>query len=224
LIGADVRDSCGKSVSSETPKAQLRWGRTACGKGVPGEFYLNFFHCNPSWIEEICDTPAELLAGRDTADACVEEAWQAVGGKGADFWNRLKRLLNKKAVAKLSFYVFLFLLWIRYWIEEICDTPAELLASRDTADACVEEAWQAVGGKGADFWNQLKRLLNKKAVAKLSFYVFLLFYEYVIGLKKFATLLPNYWLAETPQTLASRRLGRQSAERERISEINWNVF
>ncbi|MBR8644655.1 hypothetical protein KEH51_09775 [[Brevibacterium] frigoritolerans] len=42
------------------------------------------------------------------------------------------------------------------------------------------------------------------------------------GWKKFATLLPNNWLAETPQTLASRRLGRQSAERERISEINWN--
>ncbi|MGM0889039.1 MAG: hypothetical protein ACQEW5_19190 [Bacillota bacterium] len=44
------------------------------------------------------------------------------------------------------------------------------------------------------------------------------------GWKKFATLLPNYWLAETPQTFASRRLGRQSAERERISEINWNLF
>ncbi|MBX9954221.1 hypothetical protein H7T43_04740 [Peribacillus simplex] len=42
-----------------------------------------------------------------------------------------------------------------------------------------------------------------------------------LKLKKFATLLPNNWLAETPQTLASRRLGRQSAERERISEINW---
>ncbi|MBD8134683.1 hypothetical protein IFR10_03935 [Bacillus sp. CFBP 13597] len=42
------------------------------------------------------------------------------------------------------------------------------------------------------------------------------------GWKRFATLLPNNWLAETPQTLASRRLGRQSAERERISEINWN--
>ncbi|MBT2667203.1 hypothetical protein J7J00_17070 [Bacillus sp. ISL-4] len=41
---------------------------------------------------------------------------------------------------------------------------------------------------------------------------------------EFATLLPNYWLAETPQPLAARRLGRQSAERERISEINWNVF
>ncbi|MDO7487646.1 hypothetical protein Q5O89_21230 [Peribacillus frigoritolerans] len=40
------------------------------------------------------------------------------------------------------------------------------------------------------------------------------------GWKKYATLLPNNWLAETPQTLASRRLGRQSAERERISEIN----
>ncbi|MEB2493859.1 hypothetical protein SOP93_22265 [Peribacillus frigoritolerans] len=46
----------------------------------------------------------------------------------------------------------------------------------------------------------------------------------LIGWKKFATLLPNNWLAETPQTLASRRLGRQSAERERISEINWNLF
>ncbi|WP_440970139.1 hypothetical protein ACSS6N_22125 [Peribacillus frigoritolerans] len=43
-------------------------------------------------------------------------------------------------------------------------------------------------------------------------------------MKKFATLLPNYWLAETPQTLASRRLGRQSAERERISEINGNFL
>ncbi|WP_260399766.1 hypothetical protein AAEY33_04135 [Peribacillus simplex] len=38
-------------------------------------------------------------------------------------------------------------------------------------------------------------------------------------MKKVATLLSNNWLAETPQTL-----GRQSAERERISEINWNVF
>ncbi|MGE7606181.1 hypothetical protein ACQKML_06170 [Peribacillus frigoritolerans] len=44
----------------------------------------------------------------------------------------------------------------------------------------------------------------------------------LIGLKKFATLLPNNWLAKTPQPLAVRRLGRQSAERERISEINWN--
>ncbi|MGG3908137.1 hypothetical protein [Peribacillus simplex] len=43
-------------------------------------------------------------------------------------------------------------------------------------------------------------------------------------MKKFATLLPNYWLAKTPQPLAVRRLGRQSAERERISEINWHFF
>ncbi|MEF2093282.1 hypothetical protein V3595_01225 [Bacillus sp. CFBP9009] len=54
---------------------------------------------------------------------------------------------------------------------------------------------------------------------------FLWFFTVIlIGLKKFATLLPNYWLAETPQALAPRRLGRQSAERERISEINWNFF
>ncbi|MFJ5748345.1 hypothetical protein ACIP97_07020 [Peribacillus frigoritolerans] len=43
-------------------------------------------------------------------------------------------------------------------------------------------------------------------------------------MKKFATLLPNNWLAETPQTLSLMRLGRQPAERERISDINWNVF
>ena len=44
-----------------------------------------FFHCNPYWIEEICDTPSELLSSRDTAAACGKEAWQTVGGKGADF-------------------------------------------------------------------------------------------------------------------------------------------
>jgi hypothetical protein len=44
------------------------------------------------------------------------------------------------------------------------------------------------------------------------------------GWKKFATLLPSNWLAETPQALALRRLGRQSAERERISGINRNIF
>ncbi|MEB2493803.1 hypothetical protein SOP93_21975 [Peribacillus frigoritolerans] len=41
--------------------------------------------------------------------------------------------------------------------------------------------------------------------------------------KKYAILLPNNWLAESPQTLASRRLGRQSAGRERTSEISWNL-
>ncbi|MDG4846640.1 hypothetical protein P8767_04830 [Peribacillus frigoritolerans] len=43
-------------------------------------------------------------------------------------------------------------------------------------------------------------------------------------MKKFATLLPNNWLAETPQALALMRLGRQSAERERISEIDWTFL
>ncbi|MCM3674435.1 hypothetical protein M3699_11180 [Peribacillus simplex] len=37
-------------------------------------------------------------------------------------------------------------------------------------------------------------------------------------MKKFATLLPNNWLVETPETLALMRLGGQSAERERSSE------
>ncbi|MBT2667513.1 hypothetical protein J7J00_18835 [Bacillus sp. ISL-4] len=36
--------------------------------------------------------------------------------------------------------------------------------------------------------------------------------------------MPNYWLAETPQPLALMRHGRQSAERERISDINWNFL
>ena len=40
----------------------------------------------------------------------------------------------------------------------------------------------------------------------------------LIGWKKFATLLPNNWLAETPQAFVQRRLGRQSAEREWVSE------
>ncbi|PCD06020.1 hypothetical protein CMV16_19880, partial [Peribacillus simplex] len=31
---------------------------------------------------------------------------------------------------------------------------------------------------------------------------------------------PSNWLAETPETFTSRRLGRQSAERERISGID----
>ncbi|MGG4197817.1 hypothetical protein [Peribacillus frigoritolerans] len=55
---------------------------------------------------------------------------------------------------------------------------------------------------------------------------FLQFYmdETLKRFKKIATLLPNNWLAETPQPLAVRRLGRQSAERERISEINWIFF
>jgi hypothetical protein len=55
----------------------------------------------------------------------------------------------------------------------------------------------------------------------LTFMVYFYIDETYIGLKKFATLLPNIWLAETPQALAPRRLGRQSAERERISEIDW---
>jgi hypothetical protein len=37
-----------------------------------------------------------------------------------------------------------------------------------------------------------------------------------LGMKKLR--LPNNWLAETPQALLPRRLGRKSEERERISE------
>ncbi|MEC0272874.1 hypothetical protein [Peribacillus frigoritolerans] len=40
-------------------------------------------------------------------------------------------------------------------------------------------------------------------------------------MKKFGTLLPKNWLAENPQAFTPRRLGRQLAEREQISEIDW---
>ncbi|UYY98077.1 hypothetical protein OJ967_22115 [Peribacillus frigoritolerans] len=54
--------------------------------------------CNPHWIEEICDTPAELLASRDPTGACFDAAWQTVGGKGADLFNQLY-FSNKKLQA-----------------------------------------------------------------------------------------------------------------------------
>ncbi|MFK9116544.1 hypothetical protein ACJEBK_06605 [Peribacillus frigoritolerans] len=47
------------------------------------------------------------------------------------------------------------------------------------------------------------------------------FHVLLNGWKKCATLLPINGLAETPETLALMRLGRQSAEREWILEINW---
>ncbi|MEB2490927.1 hypothetical protein SOP93_07055 [Peribacillus frigoritolerans] len=43
-------------------------------------------------------------------------------------------------------------------------------------------------------------------------------------MKKLATFLPNNWLAGTPQTLPSRRLSRQSAVWEWISENNWSFL
>jgi hypothetical protein len=65
---------------------------------------------------------------------------------------------------------------------------------------------------------------QKEISEYLRIYPSCFFPEILIGLKKFATLLPKYGLAETPQTLASRRLGRQSAERERISEIKLDIY
>ncbi|MFK9118110.1 hypothetical protein ABEI56_13590 [Peribacillus castrilensis] len=38
-----------------------------------------------------------------------------------------------------------------------------ITGSRDSTAAYGEEAWQTVGGKGADFWNQLEHLLIKTA-------------------------------------------------------------
>ncbi|KOR77753.1 hypothetical protein AM232_04165 [Bacillus sp. FJAT-21352] len=73
--------------------------------------------------------------------------------------------------------------------------------------------------KGSGFLKSTQRFSNKKTAGKLALYIFL-FYENVIGWIKFATLLPNNWLAERPhRRFVPRRHGRQSAERERISEI-----
>ncbi|WP_289315728.1 hypothetical protein [Peribacillus sp. NJ4] len=67
-------------------------------------------------------------------------------------------------------------------------------------------------------------IYKKKTWLSFMNFYFFIWNEILSGLKKFTTLLPNNWLAKTPQTLALMRLGRQSAERERISEINWNIF
>jgi hypothetical protein len=46
------------------------------------------FYCNPHWIEEICDTPAELLASRDPTGACARLRRGGLAGsrrKGSGF-------------------------------------------------------------------------------------------------------------------------------------------
>ncbi|PRS26263.1 hypothetical protein C6W19_25345 [Bacillus sp. RJGP41] len=42
--------------------------------GLTPNYVFNFFSCNPNWIEEIYDTPAEKLASQDPAGACAEAA------------------------------------------------------------------------------------------------------------------------------------------------------
>ncbi|MGN7395167.1 hypothetical protein, partial [Peribacillus frigoritolerans] len=53
---------------------------------------------------------------------------------------------------------------------------------------------------------------------------FIFFPVLLNGWKKYATLLPKNWLAKTPKALALMRLGRQSAERERVSETTGNFL
>ncbi|WP_249598734.1 hypothetical protein [Peribacillus frigoritolerans] len=65
-------------------------------------------------------------------------------------------------------------------MEEICDTPAEYLASQDPAAACGEEAWQTVGGKGADFFKSSWNVLFIKSCSGLVLYGFLLYYELLL--------------------------------------------
>ncbi|MGE1103163.1 hypothetical protein [Peribacillus simplex] len=82
----------------------------------------------------------------------------------------------------------------------------------------------SAGGPGAPSTRFSRRSLAPSVQSTVLDYPSWFFTVILNGWKKFATLLPNNWLAETPQTLALMGLGRQSAERERISEINWNVF
>ncbi|MBR8646323.1 hypothetical protein KEH51_28895 [[Brevibacterium] frigoritolerans] len=50
-------------------------------------------------------------------------------------------------------------------------------------------------------------------------------FSYILSrLKKFATLLPNNWLAETPQACAEGNLADSQRGKERISEINYNFL
>ncbi|MFK9119609.1 hypothetical protein ABEI56_23610 [Peribacillus castrilensis] len=48
-----------------------------------------------------------------------------------------------------------FTLILNGWEKFATLLPSNWLAETPHA-ACAEEAWQTVGGKGADFWNQLK--------------------------------------------------------------------
>ncbi len=50
-----------------------------------------FFYCNPQWIEEICDTPAELLASRDPTGACFDEAGRQSAERERIFENQSER-------------------------------------------------------------------------------------------------------------------------------------
>ncbi|MBO1000792.1 hypothetical protein IOC57_24025 [Bacillus sp. SD075] len=61
-------------------------------------------------------------------------------------------------------------------------------------------------------------ILNKTRVS------FMLFYYNSYWIEEIGGTLPNNWHAEPLQVLGLMRLGRQSAERERISDINWTAF
>ncbi|WP_413022985.1 hypothetical protein [Peribacillus frigoritolerans] len=50
-----------------------------------GQYSACLYGRNLIRLKRICGTPAEKLASRDPTGARAEEAWQTVGGKGADF-------------------------------------------------------------------------------------------------------------------------------------------
>ncbi len=81
-------------------------------------------------------------------------------------------------------------------------------------------SWQSAGELAFFEFVDLMGMVSTRTLVKTRL-SFMFFTVILNGLKKFR---PNNWLAKTPKALALRRLGRQSAERERISEINSNVF
>ncbi|MDQ7863302.1 hypothetical protein RCO48_26415 [Peribacillus frigoritolerans] len=64
MIGAGVRDSCGNSESKGDPQAQVRRGRTARGKRVPGgnvQFVQAKKNCRSTYIEFCLQSKASIL-------------------------------------------------------------------------------------------------------------------------------------------------------------------
>ncbi|MBR8646215.1 hypothetical protein KEH51_27600 [[Brevibacterium] frigoritolerans] len=94
-----------------------------------------------NWLAETTQALAPRRHGRQSAER--ERNLKSTGM----FLEKLKAGLIPTYIFRLV-YPLSFSPGILIRLKEICDTPAEKLASRG---ACAEEAWQTVGGKGADF-------------------------------------------------------------------------
>ncbi|MCK2003794.1 hypothetical protein MZM54_20630, partial [[Brevibacterium] frigoritolerans] len=122
------------------------------------------------------------------------------------------------------FFPVLLIGWKKYatLLPKYClaETPQALVPSRLGRQSAERERISGIS------WNVFLKKLQAGLFGTMfnTRLSFMFFPVLLIGWKKYATLLPKNCLAETPQALVPRKLGRQSAERERISEISWNVF